>query len=125
MANFKTCFFLLSFLFSSTFLYSQYKLKSPDEFFPFKYGEQFTPHHLLVDYYKYVAENSNQIFVQEYGRTNEQRPLIWAIISSTENLKNLEQIRTDNLKRARLIGRETLRFKTSGNNMVELWRSWK
>jgi hypothetical protein len=86
-----------------TFAFSQNKLKSPDEFFPFNYGEQFTPHHLLVDYYKYVAENNKQIILQEYGRTNEQRPLIWAIISSPENLKNLEQIKTDNLKRARLM----------------------
>ncbi len=94
-------FFLLFFV--SNFTFSQNKLQSPEAFFPFKYGEQFTPHHLLVDYFKDVAANSDQIIVQEYGRTNEQRPLIWAIISSPENLRNLEQIRIDNLKRAKLI----------------------
>ena len=51
----------------------------------------------------HVAKNNDQVILQEYGRTNEKRPLIWAIISSQENLNNLEQIRTDNLKRAGLI----------------------
>ena len=103
MTNFKNQCLLFLLIFTSTILFGQNELKSPDEFFPFKYGEQFTPHHLLVDYYQHVAENSDLVIVQEYGRTNEQRPLIWAIISSPENLKNLEQIRTDNLKRARLL----------------------
>ena len=78
-------------------------IKSPDDFFPFKYGEQFTPHHLLVDYYNHVAQNSDKVILQEYGKTNEKRPLIWAIVSSPENLRNLDKIRTDNLKRARLV----------------------
>jgi Zinc carboxypeptidase len=103
MANFKKLLILFFLVFVSKITFSQNNLKSPEEFFSFKFGEQFTPHHLLVEYYKHVAKNSDQIIVQEYGRTNEQRPLIWAVISSPKNLKNLEQIRTDNLKRARLI----------------------
>jgi hypothetical protein len=91
-------FFIL--LFTSP-LFAQ-KIQSPDEFLPHKLGEQFTPHHLLVDYYKYVAAHSDQMQLKEYGRTNEERPLIYAVISSKQNLQNLEAIRLNNLKRAGL-----------------------
>ncbi|MFT5383351.1 MAG: hypothetical protein ACI81W_000749 [Saprospiraceae bacterium] len=89
-------------LFSTTLL-GQKKLQSPEEFLPTDYGKHFTPHHLLVDYFEYIAENSAQVILREYGKTNEKRPLIWAVISSPENLKNLEIIRTDNLKRTGLM----------------------
>ncbi len=87
----------------SNLTYAQKNIQSPEEFLPTDYGKHFTPHHLLVDYFEYVAENSDQVILDQYGRTNEKRPLIWAIISSPENLKNLETIRTDNLKRAGLL----------------------
>ncbi len=95
--------FLFAILFLSTNLFSQQKIQSPKDFLPTNYGEHFTPHHLLVDYFQHVAANSSQIILKEYGRTNEMRPLIWAVVSSPENLKNLEKIRTDNLKRAGLM----------------------
>lgn len=86
-------------------------IQSPEAFLPTNYGKHFTPHHLLVDYFEYVADNSQQVILQEYGRTNQQRPLIWAIISSPENLKNLETIRTNNLKRAGLLEGEPTDYK--------------
>ena len=76
------------------------KLQSPEEFMPHKYGEQFTPHYLLVDYYRHVAANSDLVQVKEYGKTNQTRPLIYAVVSSKENLANLENIRLNNLRRA-------------------------
>lgn len=96
--------FLLTFiaLFLSLSVPGQ-NLQSPEEFLPTGYGKHFTPHHLLVDYFEHVAANSKQIILKEYGKTYQQRPLIWAVISSPENLKNLETIRTDNLKRAGLM----------------------
>ncbi len=90
-------------VFFNTNLLSQKTLQSPEAFLPTDYGKHFTPHHLLVDYFEHVAENSDQVILREYGKTNQKRPLIWAIISSPENLKNLETIRTDNLKRAGLM----------------------
>lgn len=74
------------------------KLLSPDEFLPHKIGETFTPHHLLVDYYKHVAANSSYVKLIEYGRTNEQRPLLLAFVSTPENLAKLEQIRLNHLR---------------------------
>lgn len=116
----KSLALLISLISVATPAFAQNNVKSPEVFFPFKYGEQFTPHHLLVDYFRHVAENHEQVILSEYGRTNEQRPLVWAIISSPENLANLEQIRTDNLKRAKL-----LEGKPSGSRPVAIvWLSY-
>jgi len=78
------------------------QLQSPDEFLPYQLGEQFTPHHMLVDYFKHVDENSPNVKMIEYGRTNERRPLLLVFVSSEENLQNLEAIRENNLKLAGL-----------------------
>ena len=45
-----------------------------------------------------MASISNLVEYDSYGKTNERRPLTYAIISSEENIKNIESIRTDNLK---------------------------
>lgn len=82
-------------------LNAQNALKSPDEFLPYKLGEQFTPHHLLVDYFQYLAAQSPQTMRFEgYGSTNEQRPLYVAVFSSPQNLARLENIRINNLQSA-------------------------
>ena len=95
--------FILLVAFTSTFVLNAQKLLSPEEFLPYKYGEQFTPHNLLVDYYKHVAANSPLVQLKEYGRTNEYRPLLFTVVSSKENLANLEKIRLSNLYRAGLV----------------------
>ncbi len=94
---------ILIFLLSFTAITQAQNIQSPEAFLPTNYGERFTPHHLLVDYFKYVADQNEQVILQEYGKTYEKRPLIYAIISSPENMQRLETIRTDNLKRAGLI----------------------
>ena len=57
----------------------------------------------MVDYFEHVAENNPNVKLVQYGETNENRPLIMAIFSSAENMAILEEIRTDNLKRAGLM----------------------
>lgn len=81
-------------IFSST----QAQLKSPAEFLGYEIGTQFTRHSDVVDYFNHVATNSDMVTYDTYGKTNERRPLTYAIISSPQNLANLETIRTDNLK---------------------------
>lgn len=75
------------------------QIQSPDDFLPHRLGETFTPHHLLVSYFQHIAENSDQIQLQEYGRTYEQRPLMLAVISSAENMAQIEAIRQNHLRR--------------------------
>ncbi len=74
-------------------------LKDPDTFFPHKRGEKFTPHHQLTNYFEYLAANAGSTMrLEQYGATNEDRPLKIAIFSSPENMARLEQIRINNLK---------------------------
>lgn len=74
-------------------------LKSPSEFLGYELGTQFTRHHEVVDYYEYLAEAApDRVQLIQYGTTNERRPLLLAYISSAENIRNLENIRTEHLK---------------------------
>lgn len=75
------------------------QLRPPSDFLPHQLGETFTPHHLLVDYFQYVAGVSEQVQLIEYGRTNEQRPLLLSFVSTAENLAQLEAIRLNHLRR--------------------------
>lgn len=79
------------------------KIQDPSEFLGYRLGEQFTPHHRVVEYYRYLAKASGNIRVQDYGTTNEGRPLLAAFIGSPQHIGRLEEIRLNNL---RLTGRE-------------------
>ncbi|NJO86942.1 MAG: hypothetical protein HC821_02565 [Lewinella sp.] len=81
---------------------AQSLLPNPDEFLPHRLGQQFTPHHLLVDYFEALAKASERVDLAQYGHTNEGRPLLLAFISSPANLARLEDIRLNNLRRAGL-----------------------
>jgi hypothetical protein len=77
---------------------------APSEFPGIQLGVKFTPHHTVLDYFtKEAANNSNSIKLINYGTTNEGRQLIALFISTPENLKNLEEIRLNNLRNAKLI----------------------
>ncbi|MBT1703099.1 M14 family metallopeptidase [Chryseosolibacter indicus] len=94
--------FLISLVlvFISTLSFSQQKLLTPKEFLGYELGDRFTWHYRVVDYFKHVGDVMPNIDVHQYGETYEGRPLIYAIVASLDNYKNLEQIRIDNLKRA-------------------------
>lgn len=85
----------------SFFVFGQ--AKSPAEFLGYNIGERFTRHHFVVDYYKHIAEENDNVQLVKYGETYEHRPLMVAIVSSPENMARLEEIRTSNLQRARLM----------------------
>lgn len=92
------------------------QLQTPSEFFPHEWGTHFTPHHLLVDYFEHVAENSNYVQLSEFGRTNEQRPLMLAVVSTPENLARLDEIRENNLRRTGLLAGEA-----TDENVAIVW----
>ena len=82
----------------STFTFSQ-NLESPSEFLGYELGTKFSRHHEVVDYYEHIAETaSDRVKLMEYGETNERRPLLLAVVSSAQNLGNLESIRQEHLK---------------------------
>ena len=115
----KPFFFLLIFLLVSSMGYGQ--LQSPDQFFPHKWGENFTPHEMRIDYYRHVAANSKNVVFQPYGYTNQQRLLQLAFVSTEANLAKLEAIRLNNLRRAGLLEGAT---DPSLDNLSIVWLSY-
>ena len=73
-------------------------LKSPDSFLGYKLGEKFTPHNLIVDYFEYAAASMpGKMWLEQYGATYENRPLLLACISDPSNMARIESIRENNL----------------------------
>ena len=100
-------------------LYAQ--IIAPSEFLPHNLGETFTPHHLLVDYYQEIAEASPRVKLEQYGLTNEDRPLLLAFVSTPENIAKLEAIRENNLRGAGLLSGET---DPALDDMAIVWLSY-
>lgn len=96
-------FLLVSFVLAGFSAFSQNTTKSPKAFFGYELGERFTPHHRLVAYAEHVAETNDRVTLQYYGESYEHRPLLALFVSSPTNIGGLEQIRTDNLRRAGML----------------------
>lgn len=79
------------------------QLQSPEEFLGYKIGTAFTRHHQVVDYFSHLGEESRLIQSESYGKTYEGRSLIYAVISSEENLKNIAKIRKENLQQTGML----------------------
>jgi len=98
------------------------QVKSPEEFLGYKIGTRFTPHWKLVSYFQYVAQSSpSTVKLEQYGETNEHRPLYLAFISTEENIRNLENIRVNNLRLAN-IAKDKMMPSESGPAIV--WLSY-
>jgi hypothetical protein len=97
----KKLLLLLVFAGSAITTFSQ-EIQSPEKFLGYKPGEQFTPHYRIVEYFKYIAGISKNVKLQQYGKTNEGRPLMVAFVASDENMAKLEDIRLNNLQLAGL-----------------------
>ena len=79
------------------------QLQSPEQFLGYKIGTRYTPHWRIVEYYKHVAASMPSMMkLQQYGQTNEGRPLLLAFVSSTNNITNLEAIRSNNMSLAQM-----------------------
>ncbi len=99
----KKIFFLALCIIQLVTASAQQKLMSPKEFLGYELGDRFTRHNKVIEYFKHVADLMPNIELNQYGETYEHRPLMFAVIASPENFKNIEQIRLDNLKRTGLI----------------------
>ncbi len=111
---------LLTLLFCCLYSISVFaQLQSPEYFFQRERGSKFTLHHQIVDYFEYAAESSPQMVLKEYGKTNQGRPVLYAIVSSAENIQRLEQIRLDHLKKTGLV-----EGKSEINDISVVWLSY-
>ncbi|WP_103029653.1 M14 family metallopeptidase [Salinibacter altiplanensis] len=78
-------------------------LQSPTTFLGYELGEQFTPHHRVVDYMRHVAAHSPRVAHRQYGTSVEGRPLLLATVTAPNNHDRIETLRRDNRKRAGLV----------------------
>lgn len=76
--------------------------QSPAAFLGYEPGERFTPHYMVMEYVRHVADNSPRVTISPYGETYEGRELLVAFVSSERNMDRLEAIRQSNLARAGL-----------------------
>jgi hypothetical protein len=74
------------------------EVPSPSKFLGYEVGEWHVSHDRLVAYFETLAQHSPRVKYEVYGHTHEGRPLTVAIISSEENIKNIEEIRKRHLQ---------------------------
>lgn len=70
-------------------------IPTPDELLGFGVGERSASSAQIVEYAHQLAERSDRVEVVEYARTYENRPLIYLVISSPENLARAETIQAN------------------------------
>ncbi len=70
---------------------------TPESFLGYQIGEWHIHHPLSVQYMQLIAETSDRAMIYEYGRSHQQRPLVHLVITSEENMRNIESIRENHL----------------------------
>lgn len=91
---------LMSFAIISTLLQAQTKITSPEEFFGFRLGSdrKIARWDKLVDYYNLLKTESEKIDVINMGPSTMGNPFLLVIISSKDNLANLDRLKDINAK---------------------------
>jgi hypothetical protein len=98
---------------------SNAQLQSPAEFLGYELGDQWTPHYKVYNYFHHVAANSDLVAIDDYGHSYEGRELTHVVVSSAENMSNIEEIRTNNLK---MVGFES--GDVTDNTKAIIWISY-
>ncbi|UCE08158.1 MAG: hypothetical protein JSW07_09085, partial [bacterium] len=72
-----------------------FAIQSPDDFFGFTLGadRKLVDYHQIVQYFRYLGQSSSKIKIENLGKTTDNNDLIQAIISSKENISQLEKYR--------------------------------
>ena len=70
-------------------------LKSPEEFLGYKVGADYkvADYETIQKYFKHLADNSKMIVYEDIGNTVQKRDMFMAILSTEENIKNLDKYR--------------------------------
>ena len=123
MQKFFPFFFCCCLLFSSVYAQTP---PSPESFLGYHLGDHFTPHYKIVNYFREIARVlPDQVKLEQYGETNEGRPLLLAFIASPENLQRLESIRLNNLRLAGMPeGKAAGSAAADENTPVIVWLSY-
>lgn len=89
---------------------------SPAAFLKYEPGTRFTPHFKVVDYFEHIAATVKTVKLEPYGSSYEGRPLLLAIVASTENMARLEEIRQRNM--------DMVAGKDAADHPVIIWLSY-
>lgn len=73
-------------------------IPTPEQFFGFPIGSSLARYDKVVEYYKLLDKLSDRAQLEIIGQTYENREQVVLIITSPENLKNIESIRQNHLK---------------------------
>lgn len=73
-------------------------IPTPESVIGHKVGERHVTHDKLIEYMKALSKVSNRITIEDRGKTFEGRPLILLTVTSPENIKNIENIRSNHLE---------------------------
>jgi hypothetical protein len=73
-------------------------IPTPEAFFGFRIGHSLVRYDKVVEYFKLLADKSDRASVEVFGKSYEGREQVALIITSPENRRNLENIRTEHLK---------------------------
>lgn len=94
----KTLFVFFTIFLASYYSFAQ-QLQSPGQFLGYQLGDKYTAHYKIVNYFEQAALAMPKMMkLEQYGNTNEGRPLLLAFIASEENFAKLEEIRENNLR---------------------------
>ncbi len=69
------------------------QIPTPQQFLGYQVGEWHVTNDQEVAYMRKLAEVSDRIEIEEYGRTHENRPLVLLTISSPQNIQNRESLK--------------------------------
>ncbi|MBI3004964.1 MAG: hypothetical protein HYY49_06060 [Ignavibacteriales bacterium] len=101
-------------------------IPTPEAVLGYRIGERFTDYRNLERYMEKLAASSERVKRVVYGETYEHRPLQLIIISSSQNLARLQEIRTENLQLTdpRTIKSRAVADRIVGTNPSIVWLSY-
>lgn len=70
----------------------------PEAVFGHQVGEWHLSHDKLIMYFRELAEASPKVTLHEYGRSHEGRPMLYLVITSQKNHRNLQSIQAEHVK---------------------------
>lgn len=73
-------------------------IPTPESVVGHQIGEWHLSHDKLIMYYRALAAASPRVDLREYGKSHESRPMMYLVVTSEENMNNLESIRAEHLK---------------------------
>ena len=73
-------------------------IPTPKQVLGYEVGDWMVSHDQLINYMKTIAETSDRAVLIEYARSYENRPLVYLIFSSPENIAKLDELKAEHQK---------------------------